>query len=78
MCYKLLCHVYVFTGNAPNQVKYMYAKLDKRWVMPSLYYSMHYAVGGQDVHFIFLDTDPIFDQEEYHQFTWFEQEIREC
>ena len=54
----------------------MYGDLDKRWVMPSLYYSMHYDVGGQDVHFIFLDTDPIRENNEYHQYKWFQQELR--
>lgn len=60
-------------GNAPNQVKY--GDVDKRWVMPSLYYSMHYDMGGQDVHFIFLDTDPIKNKNEYHQYKWFSEEI---
>jgi len=60
-------------GNAANQV--MYGKKDSRWVMPSLYYSLHYSVGGQDVHMIFLDTDPIRRGYEYHQFNWFQNEL---
>ena len=64
---------FILTGNAPNQLSY--ADKDKRWVMPSLYYSLHYNVGGQDVHLVFLDTDPIRRDSEYHQYNWFKNEL---
>ena len=72
-CYLCVTVIIAYTGNAPNQLSY--TDIDRRWVMPSLYYSLHYNVGGQDVHLVFLDTDPIRRDSEYHQYNWFKNEL---